>query len=65
MGWLWGYGLYKGVRVQGLGSRLLKGITEGIIYATTLGVIKGDARSLDYSSYGDTWGHISRSDGDL
>ena len=30
----------------------LKGVIQGIIYGTTIGVIKGDSRSLDYSSYG-------------
>ena len=29
----------------------LKGVYIGIIYGTTIGVIKGDTRSLDYSSY--------------
>ena len=29
----------------------LKGVTYGIIYGTIIGVIKGDTRSLDYSSY--------------
>ena len=29
----------------------LKGVEKGIIYGTTLGLIKGDTRSLDYSSY--------------
>ena len=29
----------------------LKGGYIGIIYGTTIGVIKGDTRSLDYSSY--------------
>ena len=28
----------------------LKGVIWGIIYGTTIGVIKGDTRSLDYSS---------------
>ena len=30
----------------------LKGVIQGIIYKNTLGDIKGDARSLDYSSSG-------------
>ena len=30
----------------------LKGVIYGIIYGTTIGVIKGDTRSLAYSSYG-------------
>ena len=30
----------------------LKGVIWGIIYGTTIGVIRGDTRSLDYSSYG-------------
>ena len=29
----------------------LKGVIWGIIYGTTIGVIKGDTRSLDCSSY--------------
>ena len=29
----------------------LKGVIWGIIYGTTIGLIKGDTRSLDYSSY--------------
>ena len=29
----------------------LKGVIWGIIYGTTIGVIKGDTRSLEYSSY--------------
>ena len=29
----------------------LKGVIEGIIYGTTIGVIKGDTRSLDDSIY--------------
>ena len=30
----------------------LKGVTQGIISGTTIGLIRGDTRSLDYSSYG-------------
>ena len=29
----------------------LKGVMEGTILGTTIGLIKGDTRSLDYSSY--------------
>ena len=29
----------------------LKGVIWGIIYGTIIGAIKGDTRSLDYSSY--------------
>ena len=29
----------------------LKGLVQRIIYGTILGVIKGDTRNLDYSSY--------------
>ena len=29
----------------------LKGVIWGIIYGITIGVIKGDTRSLDYGSY--------------
>ena len=29
----------------------LKGVIWGIIYGTTIGLIKGDTRSLDYGSY--------------
>ena len=29
----------------------LKGVIQGIILGTTIGVIKGDARGLDYGSY--------------
>ena len=29
----------------------LKGVLYGITYRTTIGDIKGDTRSLDYSSY--------------
>ena len=29
----------------------LKGVIKGIIYGTTIGVIKGDTRSLDSGSY--------------
>ena len=29
----------------------LKGVRQGIILGTTIGVIKGDARGLDYGSY--------------
>ena len=29
----------------------LEGVIWGIIYGTAIGVIKGDTRSLDYSSY--------------
>ena len=29
----------------------LKGVIWGIIYGTTIGVLRGDTRSLDYSSY--------------
>ena len=29
----------------------LKGVIYGIIYGTTIGLIKGDTRSLDNSSY--------------
>ena len=32
-------------------SKLLKGVIQGIIQRTTIGVTKGDTRSLDYSSY--------------
>ena len=35
-----------------LQSKLLNGGYIGIIYGTTIGVIKGDTRSLDYSSSG-------------
>ena len=35
----------------------LKGVIWGIIWRTTIGVIKGDTRSLDYSSYG-FWGQL-------
>ena len=33
----------------------LKGVIRGIIYGTTIGVIKGDTRSLDYGSYVEQW----------
>ena len=32
----------------------LKGVIWGIIYGTTIGIIKGDTRSLDYSSH-ESW----------
>ena len=35
-----------------LKSKLLKGGYMGDYIGTTIGVIKGDTRSLDYSSYG-------------
>ena len=31
----------------------LKGVIWGTIYGTTIGLIKGDTRSLDNGSYGD------------
>ena len=34
-------------------SHSLKGVIWGIIEGTTIGVINGDTRSLDYSSYRD------------
>ena len=41
------------VRVSGLGSKLLKGgLYRGLYRGITIGGIKGDTRSLDYSSYG-------------
>ena len=33
------------------GLNSLRGVIYRIIYGTTTGVIKGDTRSLDYSSY--------------
>ena len=38
-----------GFRVYSLKS--LKGVIWGIMYGTTIGVIKGDTRSLDKGSY--------------
>ena len=29
----------------------LKGVVQGSIYGSTIGIIKGDTRSLDYSSH--------------
>ena len=55
-------GDYIGFRVQGLESELLKGGYIGILLGTTVGVIKGDTRSLDYGSDAFLWG-LDRVDG--
>ena len=41
----------------------LKGVIWGIIYGTTTEVIRGDTRSLDYSSYRDIAKHRFRASG--
>ena len=42
----WGY---RGFRVWGLNS--LKGVTQGIVWGSILGVIKRDTRSAEYGSH--------------
>ena len=41
----------------------LKGAIEGIIQGTTIGVLKGDTRSLDYGSYREKQGVLGGSGG--
>ena len=46
-------GQYVGLKVWGLGFKLLEGgLYGGLDMGSIIGLIKGDTRNLDYSSYG-------------